>query len=95
VVKSDLTEEYCQRVRRVGAGEVNYKRVLYKPARVAQGSYRAENEISGGARTKMAALVMYHKGSNHRDRDNPGKSHGGERGTKQVRAGWEQLTIMV
>lgn len=61
-----------QRDRRVGVGEVHYKRVECKPARVAQGSYRAENKISGGGKDKMAVSLMYHKGSNHRDRNNPG-----------------------
>ena len=51
-VKNGWKEEHCQRVRSVGVGEVHYKRVECKLARVAQGSYRAENEISGGATTK-------------------------------------------
>ena len=52
VSKNGWKEEYCERVRSVGVGEVYRKRVVCKPARVAQGSYRAENEISGGATTE-------------------------------------------
>jgi hypothetical protein len=52
VVKNGLKEEYCQKDRKVGVGEVHCKRVVCKPVRVVQGSYRAENEISGGETTK-------------------------------------------
>ena len=55
VVKNGLREEYCQRDRRVGVGEVHYKKVVCKPVRVVQGSYRAENEISGGGTTKWGS----------------------------------------